>query len=207
MKEGLAYEFEFARTGIRFPVPIVDRQFVVVSVALIRSSGELSVVLLGGEFPPGVAVDYNNALSTLWSFGTDEALCEAARVPEAEYRSPGIVMSEAAFKSFEVQKLLALGKEASTPSLIDRIFEELNEVVKARFRATRALVSGDGVVFDQHLVNVIKLHKKAVAKKPGDLEGLICSSGMMLCRLALRHGIRVPDQNYLPLRFAPWYST
>jgi hypothetical protein len=151
-------------------------------------------------------VDFSDALSTLWAFGSDEALHEAARVPEVEYRSSGIEMSEANFKSFEVEKLTALGEEAAALSLIDQIFAELNEALRARFGAVRALLAGDSLAFNKLLMAVIKFHKKDASKRPGRLEGLICPGGMMLSRLALRHGIRVPDQNYLPLRFAPWYS-
>lgn len=151
-------------------------------------------------------VDFSDALSTLWAFGSDEALHEAARVPEVEYRSSGIEMSEANFKSFEVEKLMALGEEVAALSLIDQIFAELNDVLRARFDAVRALLAGDSFAFDKLLIAVIKFHKKDASKRPGRLEGLICPGGMMLSRLAIRHGIRVPDQNYLPLRFAPWYS-
>ena len=147
--------------------------------------------------------DYGNGFFTLWAFGKMEDLQEAARIPEVDYRSPGIISPEWAWRSMDADKALALGAEAAALNLLRGVADQLNVNVKGKLQTLEALLDGNEEVFRSRLIEMVKTHKKLVAKSPGDLSGLVCFPAMMLSRVALRHGIVVQDQNYLPLRFMP----
>lgn len=150
--------------------------------------------------------DFSHAFFTLWSFGSDEALREAAMVPQAEYSSPGLEVPDWGHRFMNGEKALGRGAFSEGISEMLSVLDSLSPAQRAIALCAEAALRSDSGQFHAHLVAGLKLNKKEAAKKPGALEGLIWHSGMMLCRIALRHGIRVPDQNYLPLRFAPWYS-
>ncbi len=150
--------------------------------------------------------DFSHAFFTLWSFGSDEALREAAMVPQAEYSSPGLEVPDWGHRFMNGEKALARGALSEGISEMLSVLDSLSPAQRAIALCAQAALRSDSGQFNAHLVAGLKLNKKEAAKRPGALEGLIWHSGMMLCRIALRHGIRVPDQNYLPLRFAPWFS-
>ncbi len=151
--------------------------------------------------------DFSHAFFTLWSFGSDEALREAAMVPQAQYSSPGLEVPDWGHRFMNGEKALARGALSEGISEMLSVLDFVSPAQRAIALGAKAAVRSDSAQFQAHLIAGLKLNKKQAAKKPGALEGMIWHSGMMLCRLALRHGVRVPDQNYLPLRFAPWYST
>jgi hypothetical protein len=68
-------------------------------------------------------------------------------------------------------------------------------------------MSGDRPGVVKHLAANLKFHQKQAKKMPGDTEGLVCYSGMQICRVALWHGIEIEEQDYLPLRFMPGHPS
>ncbi len=152
-------------------------------------------------------VDFVNALYTLFAFGDEHALRVAASIPEVEYRTPGIVMSEGGWLATEAEKLLALGQEAEARAIYDRISDDtMLPWYRERLVGLRALWAGDQKGFEKSLGRLLRSHKAKSARMPGAVANLVCFAGMMSCRLAQRNGIRVEDQTYLPLRFSPWYQ-
>ena len=149
-------------------------------------------------------VDFENALYTLFAFGDEGSLRQAARVPEEDYRSPGIVQSERNWAITEAERLLALGDEAGAGEIYDRVIDDsVLPLYAERVRGLRAMWRGDQTGFRVSLEALLRLHRALAMKKPGDLAGLICFPGMIASRLALSRGWVVEDQSYLPLRFMP----
>jgi len=147
--------------------------------------------------------DYSAGLMTLWCFGSSVALRRAAEIPEGDYRSPGIVMDDGGWQSIRTYKDLAVGREAEGLAGF-RVFEaQLNVALKRILDALSNLLEGTERSFRSALVALLVDHEQRVSKAPADMSGLVCMPGMMLCRVALRRGIVVEDQNYLPLRFMP----
>lgn len=151
--------------------------------------------------------DYGNGLFTLWAFGGMEDLRKAAKIPEADYRSPGIIAPDWAWRSMDADKALALGADAEALNLLRGVSDQLNDNVKGKLIALEALLAGDDAAFRSRLIEMLKTHKRLMAKSPGDLAGLICFPATMLCRVAFQRGILIEDQNYLPLRFMPGHPS
>lgn len=150
---------------------------------------------------------FSDAFLTLWAFGSEEALKAAARIPEVEYRSTGLIVSETGWAFMGVHKALALRDFSGASSTIERILPSLNKWQQEHAPALLAAISGDRPGVLKHLAANLKFHQKQARKMPGDTEGLVCYSGMEICRVALWHGIVIEEQDYLPLRFMPGHPS
>ena len=146
---------------------------------------------------------FSDAFFTLWAFGNDVALRTAARIPEVEFRSTGLIVSETGWAFMGAHKALALRDFSGARSTIERILPNLNRWQQEHAPALLAAMSRDRPGVVKHLAASLKFHQRQARKLPGDTEGLVCYSGMQICRVALWNGMVIEEQDYLPLRFMP----
>ena len=150
-------------------------------------------------------IEYQAAFFTLAAFAQDSPWAVAGGIAEKEYRSPGIVATDSYYAVIRSYKARALGDTNKGAAELAAAAADAREAARPDVKALQALDRGDERAFRCHLLELLKRHKKQAQERPGAIEMLMQPAGMGLCRLALRKGIRIADQNYLPLRFSPWY--
>jgi hypothetical protein len=68
-----------------------------------------------------------------------------------------------------------------------------------------ALIVGSGDLLHAHLKEAVRLYAKDMAKQPNEPIGVTFLPGLMLCRVAIDHGLTVADGPCLPVRLLPNY--
>lgn len=151
-------------------------------------------------------IEFQAAFFTLAAFGQDSAWAVAGGIVEKDYRSPGIIANDNYYAVIRSYKARAVGDKSAGIAEIATAVEDPEAAARPDVKALLALDVGDEMSFRGNLLALLKKHRKLAQKSPGAISMVMQAVGMALCRLAFRQGIRIEDQNYLPLRFAPWYK-
>ena len=167
---------------------------------------EVSSVPLPGYGTARMSViDFQAAFFTLAAFGQDSAWALSGTIAEEEYRSPGIVATDNYYSVIRSYKARALGDSRAAVAALAQAIEDPQEAARPDVCALQALDRGDERSFRGSLLDLLKRHKRQAEERPGAVHMLVQLAAMGLCRLALRQGVRIEEQNYLPLRFSPWH--
>jgi hypothetical protein len=150
--------------------------------------------------------DYSSVLTMAICFGERSEMEEVMRFPEERYRNPNVVVGEDYYGYLRGWKQLVLGDERSAKRSMEEARSlNTNPRVAPDMAAFVHLLDGDRAGFLRSVEERLQTHKKQYQKEPGNPEGFVCFPGLMLCRMAIDHGMPVEDAPYLPVRLLPNY--
>lgn len=158
--------------------------------------------------PPGyiwAAHKFENLLEICTAFGSRDAVVVAAGFPDERFRNPDIVGPPESFLIIQAFQAWLLGDDAQVTAWAAEILAtpSVHPSTAASASALHALVRRDEATFRACLHDVVVTARGQVRYLSSPVEGVVCRTGIALCRMARTVGIEVEDQIYLPTRLLP----
>jgi hypothetical protein len=158
--------------------------------------------------PPGyiwAAHTFESLLQICTAFGPRDTAVSVARIPGERFRSPDIVGPPESFLIIHAFQAWLLGDDAQVAAWAAEILAtpSVHPSTAASASALQALARRDEGALKAAVHDVVVTAKRQVRYLSSPARGIVCGTGIALCRMARTVGIEVEDQIYLPTRLLP----